>query len=171
MGLYICGITKSEKGGSMFQKIIHTNCNLGSLFLRLGLGIVMFAHGAGKVLGWFGGHGLEGTLQAFTETMGIPFALAVLAIAAEFLGSIGLIAGFLTRIAAFGIGVTMTVAALMAHLSHGFFMNWFGKQQGEGFEYHILAVAISLALIVCGGGCLSLDKLISKKCQCSSEGS
>ncbi|OGQ26017.1 MAG: hypothetical protein A3I75_01170 [Deltaproteobacteria bacterium RIFCSPLOWO2_02_FULL_50_16] len=148
----------------MFQQMIQTDRNLGALFLRLGLGCVIFPHGAGKVLGWFGGYGLSATLQNFTEGMGIPLIFAVLAIAAEFLGSLGLITGLLTRVAAFGIGVTMTVAALMAHVQNGFFMNWFGQQKGEGFEYHVLAVAMSLALIITGGGCLSIDRYLTKKC-------
>jgi len=106
---------------------------------------------------------LSATLNAFTEQMGIPLVFAILAITAEFLGSIGLIVGFLTRIAALGIGSVMVVAVLMVHLHNGFFMNWNGTQAGEGFEFHILAVSMALALIVSGGGRWSIDRWLSRK--------
>lgn len=125
----------------------------------------MFPHGAQKVLGWFGGHGFSATLDAFTGKMGIPLVFALLAIAAEFLGSLGLIVGLLTRVAALGITCVMLVATLMVHLQNGFFMNWFGNKQGEGFEYHLLAMAIGLALMIQGGGRWSLDRLIHERIQ------
>lgn len=134
-----------------------------ALVARLALGIVMFPHGAQKVLGWFGGYGFSGTMDFFTQTMGIPAVLALLAIAAEFLGSIGLIAGFLTRVAAFGIAVNMVVAALLVHLPNGFFMNWSGQQAGEGFEYHILAVGLAVVLMIRGGGMLSVDRAVAAR--------
>lgn len=143
---------------SFLKKIMSTKCDYSALVIRLGLGVVMFPHGAQKMLGWYGGYGFEGTMNHFTQNMGIPAVFAFLAIAAEFFGSIGLIVGALTRIAAFGIGVTMTVAIFMGHLQNGFFMNWFGTQAGEGFEYHILAIAMSVALIIKGAGALSFDK-------------
>ncbi len=128
--------------------------------LRLTLAVVMFPHGAQKTLGWFGGHGFKGTMQFFAKS-GIPAPLALLAIMAEFLGSIGLALGLLTRLAALGIAVVMLVATLTVHRQHGFFMNWFGNQQGEGFEYHLLALGLAIALIVSGGGAWSLDALIT----------
>ena len=146
----------------MFNKLINTDDDMASLILRIMLGVVFLPHGAQKVLGWFGGHGFSGTMDFFTGTMGIPAVFAFLAIMAESLGAVALIAGFLTRIAAFGIGAVMTVAVFMVHLPHGFFMNWFGNQKGEGFEFHILAIAIALALIVNGGGKWSIDKLMTK---------
>ncbi len=146
----------------MFNKLINTDDDTASLILRIMLGVVFLPHGAQKVLGWFGGHGFSGTMGFFTETMGIPAVFAFLAIMAESLGAVALISGFLTRIAAFGIGTVMTVAVFMVHLPHGFFMNWFGNQKGEGFEFHILAIAIALALIVKGGGKWSIDKLMTK---------
>jgi putative oxidoreductase len=146
----------------MFNKLINTDDDMASLILRIMLGVVFLPHGAQKVLGWFGGHGFSGTMGYFTDTMGIPAVFAFLAIMAESLGAVALILGFLTRIAAFGIGTVMTVAVLMVHLPYGFFMNWFGNQQGEGFEFHILAIAIALALIVKGGGKWSIDKLMTK---------
>ncbi len=145
----------------MIKKIMATKCDYSALVIRLALGIVMFPHGAQKVLGWYGGYGFDGTMNHFTQNLGIPAVFAFLAIAAEFFGAIGLMVGALTRIAALGIGVTMIVAAFMAHIQNGFFMNWFGTQAGEGYEYHILAAAMALALVIKGGGAFSIDKKIS----------
>ncbi len=136
----------------MCNKLINTDDDMTSLILRIMLGVVFLPHGAQKLLGWFGGYGFSGTMGFFTDTMGIPAVFAFLAIMAESLGAVALIAGFLTRIAAFGIGSVMTVAVFMVHLPHGFFMNWFGNQKGEGFEYHILAITIALVLVFKGGG-------------------
>ncbi|MBY0384751.1 DoxX family protein [bacterium] len=141
----------------MIKKIITTQPDLMTLVLRLTLGIVMFPHGAQKALGWFGGYGFSGTMGFFTNQMGIPTLFAFLAILAEFAGSLGLIVGLGTRLAALGIGSVMTVAIFMGHLQNGFFMNWFGNQKGEGFEYHLLAIGIALVLVIRGGGSLSLD--------------
>ena len=146
----------------MLNALLRTDDDAASLILRVMLGVVFFPHGAQKVLGWFGGHGLAGTLGFFTETMGLPLAVAALVIAAEFLGSLGLITGLLTRLAAFGILCVMTGAIFLVHLPNGFFMNWGGNQAGEGFEYHLLAIAIALALMVKGGGRWSLDRLIAR---------
>jgi putative oxidoreductase len=131
------------------------------LVLRLTLAVVMFPHGAQKLLGWFGGHGFRGTMAFFTKS-GIPAPLAFLAIMAEFLGPIGLALGLLTRVAALGLGVVMLVAALTVHGKHGFFMNWYGTQPGEGYEYHLLALGIALALVIGGGGAWSVDALIAR---------
>jgi len=129
--------------------------------LRLVAGIVFFAHGAQLGLGWFGGYGYVATMGFFTEQLHIPAPFAFLAIAAQLLGGLGLIIGLFTRIAAFGIGVTMATAAAMNHLPNGLFMNWYGSQKGEGFEYHLLAIAIVVTLVVRGGGALSLDRLVA----------
>ena len=131
--------------------------------LRLVLGIVFFAHGAQKMLGWFGGYGFSGTMGFLTSGMHIPAVFAFLAIAAEFFGSLGLILGLLTRIAAFGIAVNMLVAILMVHMQFGFFANWSGKQKGEGIEYHLLVLALAIALIIRGGGAFSADRALSEK--------
>lgn len=123
----------------------------------------MFPHGAQKVLGWFGGYGFSATMQFFTGTMHIPAALAFLAIMAEFAGALGLIFGFLSRIAAFGIAMNMAVAIVMVHGANGLFMNWMGTQKGEGFEYHILALGLALVIIIKGAGTISLDRLLAKR--------
>ena len=147
----------------MFDRLFRTNNDITPLILRLFLGAIFFPHGAQKALGLFGGYGFSGTMGFFTEKMGIPVVLALLVIAAEFLGSIGLITGFLTRLSALGIASVMTGAIFMVHLPNGFFMNWSGKQAGEGFEFHLLAIGIALVLMITGGGGLSIDGLIAQK--------
>src|SRR3989475_8868410 len=145
----------------MFRKLITTDDNPATLILRLVLGVVFFAHGAQKLLGWFGGPGFSGTMGMFTGYLHIPVPLAFLAIAAEFLGGLGLILGFLTRIAAFGIAVNMLVAIAMVHGAFGFFMNWSGAQKGEGFEYHLLVLALTAFLMIRGAGAFSVDRVLS----------
>lgn len=147
----------------MIKKFFATKPEFAMLYLRVALAVVFFPHGAQKVLGWFGGHGFTGTMQFFTQQSHIPAPFAFLAIVAEFAGSIALLLGLLTRLAAFGIGVNMAVAVFLVHLPNGFFMNWTGQQKGEGIEYHILAFAIALGLMFKGGGKLALDSLIARK--------
>jgi putative oxidoreductase len=132
-----------------------------TLLLRLVLGLVILPHGAQKLLGWFGGYGFTGTMAFFSQTMRIPSPLALLAIIAEFFGPLALFVGLLTRPAAAGIAVVMVVAALTSHVRYGFFMNWFGNQEGEGYEFHLLAAAIALVLVLTGGGSWSLDALLA----------
>jgi putative oxidoreductase len=145
----------------MIRRIFSTEDDTALLVLRLLLGIVFFPHGMQKALGWFGGPGFSGAMEGFTVKMGIPAFFAFLAILAESAGSLGLITGFLTRIAAFGITCNMVVAVAMIHWQNGFFMNWFGNQKGEGFEYHLLVFGIVIALIIKGGGKFSLDRLLA----------
>jgi putative oxidoreductase len=132
-----------------------------SLFaLRVVLGIVIFPHGMQKLLGWFGGYGFKGTMGYFTGQAKLPWIVAFLVILGEAFGSLGLIVGLLTPLAALGIGVIMLGAAWTVHRQNGFFMNWTGQQKGEGFEFHILAAGIALVLMIFGGGALSLDGLL-----------
>lgn len=145
----------------MFKKLLSTSDDTTLTFMRLILGIVFFAHGAQKALGWFGGYGFSGTMGFFTQQMHIPAPLAFLAICAEFLGSLGLIFGFLTRIAVFGIATNMLVAVLMVHRHVAFFMNWLGNQKGEGYEYHLLALALAIPIVIRGGGAFSIDRALS----------
>jgi len=147
----------------MFKRILNTSNDLAVAVVRLVLGCVFFAHGAQKMLGWFGGYGFSGTMGFFTHQMGIPAPFAFLAICAEFFGGLGLIVGFLGRIAAFGILFEMIVAIAIVHRHNGFFMNWGGDQKGEGFEYHLLAVAIALAIAIKGSGALSVDRFLTEK--------
>ncbi len=145
----------------MFHKLVDTNESFGLTILRLVLGIVFFAHGAQKMLGWFGGYGFHGSMGAFTH-MGMPSPLAFLIIVTEFFAAIGLLTGFLTRIAALGVSGLMVGAIAMVHGHNGFFMNWYGSQRGEGYEYHLLVLAIAIALLMRGAGSLSVDRALAK---------
>jgi putative oxidoreductase len=147
----------------MLKKMIATSDDIALAIVRIGLGIVFFPHGMQKLFGWFGGYGFSGTLGFFTNNLHVPALFAVLAILAEGLGSLGLIAGLLTRVAAFGITVNMVVAVAMLHLQNGFFMNWLGNQKGEGFEYHLLVIAMGIALMIAGGGRWSVDRALTEK--------
>ena len=145
------------------QLLTQTTDNAAPTVARLTLGLVMFPHGAQMALGWFGGYGYSGTMGFFTDTMHIPAVFAFLAILAEFAGSLALIAGLFSRVAALGIFAVMTVAILAVHTSNGLFMNWYGNQKGEGFEYHLLALGLALIVMIYGGGKASLDTLIARR--------
>lgn len=147
----------------MFKLLFNTNESLALFFMRLGLGFVIFAHGAQKVFAWFGGPGFNGTVELFTKQLHLPLWMALLLMFIELFGSLGLIFGFLTRLAALGIGVSIGACASMYHLQNGFFMNWLGRQKGEGFEYHLLVICICLALLIEGGGLLSVDGGLMKR--------
>ena len=149
----------------MIRKLLATSNDWTVTMLRLVMGVIFLAHGAQKALGWFGGYGFSGTMGFFTQQMHIPAVFAFLAICAEFLGGIGLILGTLGRIAAFGIACNMVVAMLMVHISNGLFMNWSGQQKGEGFEFHLLALAITVVLMVRGSGALSVDHFLMDESQ------
>jgi putative oxidoreductase len=147
----------------MLQKLIRTKDDDSLSILRVVLGGVMFAHGAQKMLGWFGGFGFAGTMGFFENQMHIPAPLAFLAIAAEFFGGIGLVLGLLGRVAALGIAVNMVVAILTVHLANGLFMNWAGTQKGEGYEYHLLVLAMAAVIMLKGSGAWSVDGAIARK--------
>jgi putative oxidoreductase len=155
--------TQAERENTMLQKLMGTDRSRAGALLRLVLGAVFFAHGAQKMLGWFGGYGFQGTLGFLTGVLHIPTPLAVLAILAEFLGGLGLIVGLLTRVAAFGIGVNMLVALFAVHAANGFFMNWSGTQKGEGYEYHLLVLAIVAYLLIRGAGAFSVDGALTTR--------
>lgn len=146
----------------MLKKLMQTEDDPGMMIVRLTLGIVMFPHGAQKLLGWFGGQGFSSTLQGMTS-MGLPAVLVFLVILAEFFGSLSLILGFLGRVGAFGIFCVMLGAIFTVHMHNGFFMNWMGNQKGEGFEYHLLAIGLALAVMVRGSGRASWDRSMSDK--------
>ena len=146
----------------MFRKLISTSDDYALAIARLVLGVVFFAHGAQKMLGWFGGYGFSGSMNFFSQMMHIPAPLAFLAICAEFFGGLGLIVGFLSRIAAFGIAMNMLVAIFTVHIHNGFFANWSGQQKGEGIEYHLLALALLLLVMIKGAGAPSVDRALSK---------
>ncbi|MCX6966658.1 MAG: DoxX family protein [Verrucomicrobia bacterium] len=144
-------------------RFFETVDSFGPLLMRLGLAVVLFPHGAQKVLGWWGGHGFSGTMGYFTGAMHIPAVLAFLAIATEFAAPIALFFGFFTRLAALAVSIHFVVAAILGgHIYNGLFMNWMGNQKGEGFEYHILMVALALGLLFLGGGKWALDRVIAR---------
>ncbi len=144
----------------MLTWIVGTNDDWVITIVRVVLGVVFFAHGAQMALGWFGGAGLQSTVRTFRETLHIPAPLALLSVAAEFLGGLGLIVGLLSRVAAFGIAVVMSVALIVVHRKFGFFMNWFGEKQGHGIEYHVLVLALAFTVMIKGAGALSLDQVV-----------
>ena len=143
------------------RRVFATDGRIDATIARLVLGLVMLPHGLQKTLGWFGGYGLSGPMGFFTDTMGLPWALALLVVAAESLGALGLIAGLGGRLAAFGVAATMVGAIVTVHAGHGFFMNWNGTQGGEGFEYHLLAIALAVGVVIRGSGAYSLDRRVA----------
>ncbi|MBX3187614.1 MAG: DoxX family protein [Labilithrix sp.] len=143
--------------------VVETNPSWAAVVARLTLGLVMFPHAAQKVLGWFGGAGLAATYASFTEKIGLAPALAAAAIAIELCASIMLIFGLLTRVAAVGIMVVMAGAIATVHLPYGFFMNWWGTQAGEGFEYHLLAIGLAVVAAILGGGKCSIDRVLMRR--------
>jgi len=144
----------------MLRWLFETDSGIAGLLLRLTLAVVMFPHGAQKALGWFGGQGFTQTLASFTKS-GIPVSLALLVIATEFLGPLGLAVGWLTRVVAVGLLCEMLVAIRRVHWPNGFFMNWAGTQHGEGFEYHVLVMGIALTVLIVGAGAWSIDRKIA----------
>ncbi|TMA95370.1 MAG: DoxX family protein [Deltaproteobacteria bacterium] len=147
----------------MIAELLATDEDWVLTVARIILGMALFAHGAQKLLGWFGGHGLSATLRTFRDQLGIPTPLTYLAIAAEFFGGLGLIVGLFSRIAAMSIAITMVVAMVTVHLKYGFFMNWFGDKQGHGIEYHLLAIALAVIVVVHGAGAFSLDRALYRR--------
>ena len=145
------------------RKLFETDEAWTGLILRVMLGVVMFPHGAQKLLGWYGGFGFAGTLGFFTEQMHLPWLVALLVIIGESFGSLGLLIGLLTRVTAASMALIMVGAIGLVHWPNGFFMNWSGKQAGEGFEYHLLVIAICAALVITGAGKWSGDSVIAKK--------
>jgi putative oxidoreductase len=140
-----------------------TTFDVTLLFVRVLLGTIMAAHGAQKLLGWFGGFGFEGTMGYFTGTVGLPYLLALLIILAESVGMIALAFGFLSRIVSGGLVLIMIGAVVTTHLDHGFFMNWFGVQGGEGYEYHLLVIALAMIVVLNGAGRFSIDHWLLQK--------
>ena len=145
------------------KKIIHTNESVTATIIRIVLGIILFPHGAQKLLGWFGGYGFEGTMGYLTGVIGLPWIIAFFVILIEFLGAIALILGFATRIVSVAIISLFTGIILTTHIGNGFFMNWSGAQAGEGFEFHLLIIGMAIALLISGAGKWSLDIVMQRK--------
>ncbi|HZS05723.1 MAG TPA: DoxX family protein [Blastocatellia bacterium] len=146
----------------MLRRLFSTDDNVTSLIARITLGVVMLPHGLQKLLGMFGGAGFSATMGAFTGS-GMPAVAAFMVIMGESFGALGLITGSISRFAAFGVGLIMLGAIFTVHLHNGFFMNWMGSQQGEGFEYHLLAFGLALIVLIKGGGAGSVDGWLTKR--------
>lgn len=132
------------------------------LIVRVVLGVIFFAHGVQKVFGWFGGHGLKGTVGYFRQALGIPPALTVLAALTECFGGLAVLVGVLARPVALGLIVNMLVAIATVHWPHGFFLNWsLEAGKGHGFEMNLALIGMALAILVGGAGVLSIDRMIS----------
>lgn len=145
------------------RMLFKTSNDLTLTIARIVLALVFLGHGTQKMFGWFGGPGFSRALEIFDQTMGIPPALTVLAMVAEVFGGLGLLVGLLTRIAALGVLVVMIVAPFANGLYVRFFMNWQGRNPGEGYEYHLLAIALILVVLVHGAGAASLDRIIAMR--------
>lgn len=146
----------------MKQLIFKTGNDWTGLIIRLTIGLVIFPHGAQKVFGWFNGPGFTKEMSFFTETLHLPWIIAFLVIFIEFAGAISLIIGFATRVWAIAMVILFTGIIFTEHLQHGFFMNWFGNQQGEGYEYHLLIIGLSISALINGSGKWSIDRMISR---------
>lgn len=148
---------------NLFKKLITTHPNLGFSIARLTLGLVIFPHGAQKLLGLFGGYGYSGTMESLTNQMGLPSIVAFSVIMIEFFGSISLVFGLFSRFWALSLTSMFIGIIITTQLEHGFFMNWYGNQAGEGYEYSLLIIGLALTILVNGSGKWSIDSLISKK--------
>jgi putative oxidoreductase len=144
------------------RAVLGTDAHLAPAIARVALAAAILPHGAQKLLGWFGGYGFTGTMQFFTQTMHIPWVFAFAVILAETLGGIALLIGFASRFAALGVGAIFAGAVATVHGQHGFFMNWFGNQKGEGWEYFLLGLALVTIVAVYGGGAASVDRLFGR---------
>lgn len=142
---------------------LNRKLDVSLLITRVGLGIVMAAHGAQKLFGWFGGYGYDGTVEFFTGVIGLPYLLALGIILLESIGMIALVVGAFTRVLSGALILIMLGAIFTTHISNGFFMNWSGTQSGEGYEFHLLVLALSTVLTLNGAGAYSLDKLLINK--------
>tara|TARA_R110002096_G_scaffold419657_1_gene624415 strand:+ start:34 stop:489 length:456 start_codon:yes stop_codon:yes gene_type:complete len=148
---------------NLVKALLTTNPNIGFSIARLTLGLVIFPHGAQKLLGLFGGYSYSATMETFTTQMGLPSILAFSIIMIEFFGSISLILGLFSRFWALSLAGMFVGIIYTTQLEHGFFMNWFGNQAGEGYEYSLLIIGLALTILVNGSGKWSIDNLISKK--------
>lgn len=146
------------------KALLHTDKLPGITVLRIVLAAVLFPHGAQHLLGWFGGYGFAGTYEWMTATLGLPSFIAGAAIVGEFVAPIALLFGIGGRIAALFV-VALMAGAASTHAANGFFMNWFGGMPAgaEGYEYHLLVMAMGLAIVIQGSGVYSLDRVISRE--------
>ena len=143
---------------ALIQRVLTTDNSLSGLLMRLSAGVIFAAHGAQKLFGSFGGGGLEGTAQ-WMASIGLEpgYLMALAAGSAEFFVGIALLLGLLTRPAAFVLAMTMLVAVITVHLPNGLFLS------NNGYEFGLALLAITGALVLNGGGKLSLDRMLSAR--------
>ncbi len=147
----------------MKELLFQSQSGWAGLVLRITAALVMFPHGAQKLMGWFGGYGFKGTMGYFTQTVGLPWVIGFLVIVLEVFGSLAILAGIGTRLWAIALGIVVIGIMFTAHIQNGFFMNWFGNQAGEGVEYFLLLLGIYISLVISGSGKLSVDELLMAK--------
>lgn len=148
----------------MKNKILNTDDNnWGQFIARLTLGIVLFPHGAQKMLGLFGGYGFSATIDFLTSQMQLPWIIAFFVLIIEFFGAIFICIGFASRVWSLAIIFLFIGVIFTAQIDNGFFMNWFNVQKGEGYEYSLLIIGIAISTLINGGGKWSIDSQIIKR--------
>jgi putative oxidoreductase len=154
----------SNRVSALVAKAVPTDRDSAAAIARVALGAILFPHGAQHALGWFGGYGFSGTLGWMTGTLGFPAPLAALGIVTELVAPVLMVLGLGGRLTAAALMVHMAFAS-SPHWSTGFFMNWFGTHAAgvEGFEYHLLAVALAAVVVVKGMGSLSFDRALFRR--------
>jgi putative oxidoreductase len=145
------------------KTLIRTESHYSGPALRLGLGIVLLAHGCQLLLGWFGGNGFDATMQYLMQNNGLPWIVSFLVIALQFFGAIAILTGTATRYFSFAMIPLFMGMIITSHLDYGFFMNWYGTMAGEGYEYHILVIGMAAGLVFSGGGAFSIDRALTLK--------
>jgi putative oxidoreductase len=160
MGIPTFVPTNNKRFTIMMEQFFSSQNNWAGLLLRITIAVVLFPHGAQKLLGWFGGYGFDGTMQYFTQTVKLPYIIGLLVILIEFFAPIALLIGVGSKILAAAVAILFFGIMVTSHLNFGFFMNWFGNQAGEGLEYFLLAIGACLALMFNGSGKFAIDNLI-----------
>lgn len=145
------------------QTTLSKTNTVGNLFLRLALAGVILPHGAQLLLGSFNGPGFTNAMSYFVEVEGLPSLVGFMVIFLQFFGSLFILFGFATRFMALGMTGLFFGMIITSHLQYGFFMNWYGTQKGEGYEYHLLVIGMAMSLVLTGAGRLSLDAWITRK--------
>lgn len=144
----------------MKELILKTTADWPGFVLRMTAGLIMLPHGLQKTLGLFGGSGYVPTMKYFTETMRLPWIVSFLVIFIELFGSFGLVVGIFSRVWAAGLIIVMAGAIITTNGRNGLFMNWYGTQSGEGYEYHLMFIGICIAILITGSGKFSIDQFL-----------
>lgn len=154
---------KTFKFMSYLKSLFSTKEHYSGLIVRLTLGIVILPHGLQFLFGWLGGSGFNGAMQYLTGYGGLPWIISLLVILLQSFGAVSILIGFAGRIMAFSTTILFIGMIVTSHLDHGFFMNWLGKQSGEGYEYHLLVIGLCINLLYTGSGSFSVDRFLSER--------